>query len=215
MFWKAVKWCWWVGSDVCWGTGGVHPPLSRARTPFIDVEHLIPQGSLEKRQLAAWPPEHPCVEDEDRQHLLLAGPAWNELFQVWLGVQKTPSLMYLNSVLGDFPGGPVVKNLPAYHCRGPGLDPCWGRSHMPWGSWACVPQMLSPHSRVCARKTGEVTAMRNPLAATRESPHTVMKIQGSQKSVNKLNKINSVSGILLWIGLNSKRIWGEQPAPYL
>ena len=49
----------------------------------------------------------------------------------------------------DFPGGVVVKNLPA-NAGDMGSSPGLGRSHMPWSNWACEPQLLSLHSR--ARK---------------------------------------------------------------
>ena len=45
----------------------------------------------------------------------------------------------------DFPGGPVVKNPPA-NARDTGSIPGLGRSHMLWGNWACVPQLLKPTS---------------------------------------------------------------------
>ena len=48
----------------------------------------------------------------------------------------------------SFPGGTVVKSLPANAgdtCSSPGP----GRSHMPQSNWACVPQLLSP----CAATT--------------------------------------------------------------
>ena len=43
----------------------------------------------------------------------------------------------------DFPGGPVVKDLPA-NIRDLGSSPGPGISHMLWGSYACVPQPLNP-----------------------------------------------------------------------
>ena len=49
---------------------------------------------------------------------------------------------------GDFPGGPVVENLPC-NARDTGSIPDLGRSHMPWGSWADGPQLRSPHSGPC------------------------------------------------------------------
>ena len=42
----------------------------------------------------------------------------------------------------DFPGGAVVKNLPA-NAGDTGSSPGPGRSHMPWCNWACAPQLLS------------------------------------------------------------------------
>ena len=45
----------------------------------------------------------------------------------------------------DFPGGPVVKNLPASAGDMSSIpDP--GSSHMPQSKWAPAPQLLSPHS---------------------------------------------------------------------
>ena len=43
---------------------------------------------------------------------------------------------------GDFPGGTVVKNLPA-NAGDTGSSPGPGRSHMPWSNKARVPQLLS------------------------------------------------------------------------
>ena len=45
--------------------------------------------------------------------------------------------------LGDFPGGAVVKNLPA-SVGDMGSSPGLGISHMLWSSWACKPQLLKP-----------------------------------------------------------------------
>ena len=49
----------------------------------------------------------------------------------------------------DFPDGPVIKSPPA-NSGDTGLIPGLGRSHMPRGNLACVPQLLSPYSRACA-----------------------------------------------------------------
>ena len=46
----------------------------------------------------------------------------------------------------DFPGGTVVRNLPA-NVGGTGSIPGQGRSHMPRNNWARVPQLLSLCSR--------------------------------------------------------------------
>ena len=43
----------------------------------------------------------------------------------------------------DFPGGPVVRSLPA-NAGDTGSIPGLGRSHMMWGSVACGPQPLKP-----------------------------------------------------------------------
>ena len=44
----------------------------------------------------------------------------------------------------DFPGGPVIKTLPA-KAGDMGSIPGLGRFHIPWGSEACEPQLLSLH----------------------------------------------------------------------
>ena len=70
-------------------------------------------------------------------------------------------------ILG-FPGGSVVKNLPAnVGDMGWISDP--ERFHMPWGNQAHVPQLLKP---VCPRAsaTREVTTMGSPGTADREQP---------------------------------------------
>ena len=46
----------------------------------------------------------------------------------------------------DFPGGAVVKNLPA-NAGDTGSSPGQGRSHMPRSNWARAPQLLSLRSR--------------------------------------------------------------------
>ena len=45
-----------------------------------------------------------------------------------------------------FPGGPVVKSLPANSGDTSSILGL-GRFHMPWGNSACAPQLLSLHSR--------------------------------------------------------------------
>ena len=47
--------------------------------------------------------------------------------------------------LTDFPGGPVVKNLPA-NAGGMGLIPSRGRFHILQSNQACTPQLLSLHA---------------------------------------------------------------------
>lgn len=49
--------------------------------------------------------------------------------------------MRINCIALDFPGGPVMKNLPA-RAGDVGLTPGPGRPRVPWGSWARVPQPL-------------------------------------------------------------------------
>ena len=45
----------------------------------------------------------------------------------------------------DFPGGPVIKNLPA-NAGNAVSTPGAGRFYMPCGNEACVPQLLNPHT---------------------------------------------------------------------
>ena len=47
-----------------------------------------------------------------------------------------------------FPGGAVVKNLPA-NAGDTGSSPGPGGSHMSWSSWVRAPQLLSLCSRAC------------------------------------------------------------------
>ena len=49
-------------------------------------------------------------------------------------------------ILGDFPGGTVVKNVPA-NAGNMASSPGLGRSHMPWSNKAPAPQLLSLCSR--------------------------------------------------------------------
>ena len=66
----------------------------------------------------------------------------------------------------DFPGGAVVKNLPA-NAGDTGSSPGPGTSHMPWSNYAHAPQLVSLRSRAhkpqllspCATTT-EVSAPR-------------------------------------------------------
>ena len=70
--------------------------------------------------------------------------------------------MNKNSSMQDFPGGPVVKNLPANVGDTVSIpDPA--RFHVPRDNWAHVLQLLSPHSR--ARAHGALT----PCSATWEA----------------------------------------------
>ena len=134
--------------------------------------------------------------------------------KIWITIQKsiTPIMLYNDSIsvrglwnnkfyLRDLkklrkienqiskdwalPGGTVVKNLPA--CAGDmgsSLGP--GRSHMQQSSWACVPQLLSLHSRarkpqlLSPRATTAEARTYGPCSTTREatavrSPSTAKK----------------------------------------
>ena len=64
--------------------------------------------------------------------------------------------------LWDFPGGAVVKNLPA-NAGDKGLSPGPGRSHMPQSNEARVPQLL----RLCSR--AHEPQLLSPRATTTEA----------------------------------------------
>ena len=49
----------------------------------------------------------------------------------------------VRSLRSGFPGGPMVKNPPA-NTGYTGSNPGPGRSHMPRGSQACMPELLNP-----------------------------------------------------------------------
>ena len=55
-------------------------------------------------------------------------------------------IYYIKSKPWDFPGGPVVKNLPA-NAGDTGLIPDLGRSHMPRSNQAHAPQLLNLYFR--------------------------------------------------------------------
>ena len=74
--------------------------------------------------------------------------------------------MALKSWARGFPGGAVVKNLPA-NAGGTGSSPGLGRSHMPQSSWAREPQLLSLRSA-----TGEAATVRGPRNTMKSGPRS-------------------------------------------
>ena len=68
-----------------------------------------------------------------------------------------------------FPGGAVVKNLPA-SAGDTGASPGLGRSHMPWSSWAREPQLLSLRIWSLCSATGEAATVRGPRTAMKSGP---------------------------------------------
>ena len=63
------------------------------------------------------------------------------------------------NALGDIPGGPVVKNLPA-NAQDMGSNPALGRFQMPQGSYANGPQLLS------LRSSAQVLQLLKPVRST-------------------------------------------------
>ena len=68
-----------------------------------------------------------------------------------------------------FPGGALVKNLPA-NAGDTGSSPGLGRSHMPRGGWARETQLLSLSVWSLCSATGEAAIMRGPSTATKSGP---------------------------------------------
>ena len=68
-----------------------------------------------------------------------------------------------------FPGGTVVKNLPA-NSGDTGSSPGLGRSHMPRSNWAREPQLLSLRVWSLCSATGEAATVRDPRTAMKSGP---------------------------------------------
>ena len=66
-------------------------------------------------------------------------------------VERKEFQPFKNKWVGGFPGGTVVKNLPA-NAGDTGLIPVPGRSHIPRINEARVPQLLSLGSRACEQQ---------------------------------------------------------------
>ena len=87
----------------------------------------------------------------------------------------------LEGVPEDFPGGPMVENLPANE-GDTGSILGLGRFHMLWVTYAHAPELLSLHSKACGRQllslhalelcsaTRGATAIRSRRITTREYP---------------------------------------------
>ena len=71
---------------------------------------------------------------------------------------------------GGFPGGAVVKNLPA-NAGDMGSSPGLGGSHMLWSSWACEPQLLSLLIWSLCSATREAAIVRGPCTTMKSGPH--------------------------------------------
>ena len=78
---------------------------------------------------------------------------------------------YKNKTQG-FPGGAVVKNLPA-NAGDTGLSPGLGRSHMLWSNWAHEPQLLSLRVWSLCSTTREATTVRGPRTAMKSGPRSL------------------------------------------
>ena len=77
--------------------------------------------------------------------------------------------VYFKTVVGGFPGGTVVENLPA-NAGDTGSSPGLGRSHMPQSNWAREPQLLSLRVWSLCAATREATIVRGPRTAMKSGP---------------------------------------------
>ena len=68
-----------------------------------------------------------------------------------------------------FPGGAVVEGLPA-DAGDTGSGPGLGGSHVPRGSWAREPQLLSLRVWSLCPATGEAATVRGPRTAMKSGP---------------------------------------------
>ena len=70
-----------------------------------------------------------------------------------------------------FPGGAVVETLPA-NAGDTGSSPGLGRSHMPRGSWAREPQLLSLRVWSLCSATREAAIVGGPHTAMKSGPRS-------------------------------------------
>ena len=80
----------------------------------------------------------------------------------------------LKNVVGGFPGGAVVENLPA-NAGDTGSSPGLGGSHVPRSGWAREPQLLSLRVWSLCPATGGAAMVRGPRTAMKSGPCTAMK----------------------------------------
>ena len=81
----------------------------------------------------------------------------------------------------DFPGGPLVKNLPA-NAEDMSSVPGLGRSPMPQSPHATTTEPRIPELMLCKNGAPSTATREQPLlVATRESLHAAMKTQCGQK----------------------------------
>ena len=89
-----------------------------------------------------------CKDLSSTCFLLLSFTYGNSvIWKYWYLLHGSEKLRNLSKdrkqMVSGFPDGPVVKNPPA-DAGDEGLIPGQGGFHMPWGSWAQEPQLLSP-----------------------------------------------------------------------
>ena len=173
----------------------VHGPPTIAASPVaehrLQTRRLSNCGSRAQSLRGMWDPPRPGPEP--------VSPAPAGRLPTTAPPGK-PSLIFFfkrkceNKKKQGFPGGAVVKNLPA-NAGDTGSSSGLGRSHMPRSDWAREPQLLSLRVWSLCSATREVAIVRGrdgerpahrgeewpPLSATGESPRTETKTQHSQK----------------------------------
>ena len=94
-------------------------------------------------------------------------------------------------MLGGFPGGAVVENLPA-NAGDMGSSPGLGRSHMPRTNWAREPQLLSLRVWSLRSATREAATVRGPRTAMKSGPRSqeLEKALAQKRRPNTHQKIN-------------------------
>ena len=84
----------------------------------------------------------------------------------------------LRTRMRDFPCGTVNRN-PLANAGDRGSIPGPRRFHMPQSSWACAPQLLSPHSKACEPQLMKLTLYRacapQQEMSSRWKPHTLQR----------------------------------------
>ena len=138
------------------------------------------QSSCRKRCHGAWTAQfevsRPAESGLSAWHALGVRGSGSNGQSLW-GPQTVQELLFncKNSYQQDyFPGGPLVKNLPA-SAGDMRLIPGLGRFHVPWGNWACVHNCWG-----CALEPA-LCNNRGPYTANRESTCAAVKPQCSQK----------------------------------
>ena len=107
----------------------------------------------------------------------------------------------------DFPGGPVVKNLPA-NSGDTGLSPGPGRFHMPWGS--TLPSLYTPEPELCKKSCRELFPPQWEARAPQleSSPHSLQQEKACeqqqrpvQPKIHTILKIKKLKKIHVWCNL--------------
>ena len=122
----------------------------------------------------------------------------------------------LKTFEGDFPGGSVVKNLPA-NAGDMGSIPGQGGTHMLWSKLRLWATAIEPNSRACAPQQEtpqqwEASAPQwesSPLWLQLEKAHTQQRRPSTAKNKNKFwGSLNEGTVWLLWEGkMNNTELW--------